>query len=205
MFDALLKAHSRRYGPGILFNSLSIGRAIILWNLQKSEFCHFWYNIWLLILLNCLTDSYFQVNYGINGKVAKPATWAKCYTYTHPGTTMGAGKMPILKSMSSKFKFQNLFVWYILILRPQFYFPLQCIHAYKNQFLFPKNRITNGRKPICPAIHQFVKSCGISSPMMAKEWGQMRITVWNFQELEKVGSKEKFARVIRLHQIRGMK
>ena len=35
VFDALLKAHSRRYGPGILFNSLSIGRAIILSNLQK--------------------------------------------------------------------------------------------------------------------------------------------------------------------------
>ena len=33
-------------------------------------------------------NSYFQENYGNNGKVAKPRTWAKCYNYTHPGTSM---------------------------------------------------------------------------------------------------------------------
>ena len=33
-------------------------------------------------------DSYFQVNYGYNGKVAQPHQWAKCFNYTHPGTSM---------------------------------------------------------------------------------------------------------------------
>ena len=35
-------------------------------------------------------DSYFQENYGYDGKVAKPHQWSNCYNYSHPNTSMAA-------------------------------------------------------------------------------------------------------------------
>ena len=33
-------------------------------------------------------NSYFQVNYGYGGKIAKPHQWGKCFNFDRPGTTM---------------------------------------------------------------------------------------------------------------------